>query len=79
MKQVFLFLSYKSIVEITEDDLDRPYALFFKVKFYTAAEKVRKNLYATQYTLSEEARIEQYETEINNIPKIDDLQHQKRK
>ncbi|MCC2348884.1 hypothetical protein [Bacillus pacificus] len=71
------FLSYKSIVEITEDDLDRPYALFFKVKFYTAAEKVRKNLYATQYTLSEEARIEQYETEINNIPKIDDLQHQK--
>jgi hypothetical protein len=71
------FLTYKDIVEITEDDLDRPYALFFKVKFYTVAENVRKNLHASQYTLSEEARIEQYETDISNIPKIDDLQHQK--
>ncbi len=71
------FLSYKDIVEITEDDIDRPFALFFKVKFYTAAEKVRKNIYASQYTLNEEARIEQYKTYISNIPKIDDLQFQK--
>lgn len=71
------FSSYKDIIEITEDDIDRPYALFFKVKFYTAAEKARKNIYASQYTLSEEAMIEQYKTYLSNIPKIDDLQFQK--
>lgn len=71
------FLSYKDIVEITEDDIARPYALYFKVKFYTAAEKARKNMYASQYTLNEEALVEQYKAYLSNIPKIDDLQFQK--
>ncbi|WP_341282073.1 hypothetical protein [Paenibacillus sp. FSL H8-0537] len=73
----FSFSSYKDIVEITEDDIDRPYALFFKVKFYRVAEKAREKLYASQYTLNEEAKIEQYKTYLSNIPKIDDLHFHK--
>ncbi|MBT2763385.1 hypothetical protein [Paenibacillus sp. ISL-20] len=68
------FSSYKDIVEITEDDIDRPYALFFKVKFYTATEMARKKLYTSQYTFNEEARIEQYKAYLSNIPRVDDLQ-----
>lgn len=71
------FSSYKDIVEITEDDIDRPYALFFKVKIYTAIEKAREKLHASLFTETEENKIERYKTDVKNIPKIDDLQFQK--
>lgn len=71
------FSPYKDIVEITEDHIDRPYALFFKMKIYTTIEKARKNLYSSHYKMSGEDVIEQYKIYISNIPKIDDLQSQK--
>lgn len=36
------FSSYRSIIEIVEDDLDRPYALFYKIKIYVIGEKPGK-------------------------------------
>ncbi|WP_017473221.1 hypothetical protein [Amphibacillus jilinensis] len=71
------FITYKDVIEITEDNLDRAYALFYKTKFYTAIEKARKIIYASQYNLSEEESVRQYEIEIDKIPKINDLQYQK--
>lgn len=38
----FLFSPYRDYVDIADDDLDRPYALFFKVKIYFIIEKARK-------------------------------------
>lgn len=73
----FAFSFYKEIVEITEDDIDRPHALFFKVKIYTVLEKVRKNVHELTYALSENEIIEHCVAEVSNIPKIDDWYLQK--
>lgn len=73
----FSFFSYRDVVEITEDDIDRPYALFYKIKLYTTIEKARKKLQESLYVSSDEERIEQYKTYVNKIPKIDDLHLQK--
>ncbi|RGK71676.1 hypothetical protein [Enterocloster bolteae] len=71
------FSSYRSIIEIIEDDLDRPYALFFKIKIYVIGEKARKNLYMTSYTKTDEERISEYQEYISKVPAIDTLNSQK--
>ncbi len=73
----FSFSSYRDVVEITEDDIDRTYALFYKIKFYTTIEKAHKILSESVYTADKEERIEQYKTYVSKIPRIDDLHTQK--
>lgn len=75
--EVSTFSYYKDIIEIVEGDIDKPYAVFFKVKFYTAYEKIHRKLSMSSYTQSEEVRIEQYNADVSNIPQIDDLNFQK--
>lgn len=68
------FSPYRDYMDIAEDDLDRPYALFFKVKIYVILEMARKQYHSSSYTKSNEEAISEYNEYINNIPKINDLQ-----
>lgn len=74
----FVFSSYRDYVEIVEDDIDRPYVLFFKVKIYVVIENARKNYCYSTYTKSNNESIEEYKNYISLIPKIDDLYSFKR-
>lgn len=67
------FLSYRDYVEIAEDDLDRPYALFFKVKIYVIIENARKQYMYSCCTKSRDEAIDEYKYYLQNIPKIDIL------
>lgn len=69
----FLFSSYRDYVDIAEDRLNRPYALFFKVKIYIIAEKARKQYHYSCYTKSSSEAIDEYKKYVEQIPKIDDL------
>lgn len=71
------FSFYKDILEIAEDHLDRPYALFFKVKLYTAIDNLHKNWYYSSYTKTEEERVSELNLAKAKIPNIDDLHNQK--
>lgn len=73
----FSFSSYRDYVNIAEDDLDRPYALFFKVKIYVIIENANKQYRYSCYTKSDDEAIEDYKNYIQRIPKIDDLQSYK--
>lgn len=73
----FSFSSYRDYVNIAEDDLDRPYALFFKVKIYVIIENANKQYRYSCYTKSDDKAIEDYKKYIQRIPKIDDLQSYK--
>ena len=73
----FSFSSYRDYVNIAEDDLDRPYALFFKVKIYVIIENARKQYRYSCYTKSDDEAINEYKNYIQQIPKIDDLQSYK--
>lgn len=66
------FLPYRDYLDIVNDDLDKPYALFFKVKIYIIIDKAQKQYYYSCYKSSSEA-IEEYTKYIEQIPKIDDL------
>lgn len=69
----FMFSSYRDYVDIAEDRLNRPYALFFKVKIYIIAEKARKQYHYSCYTKSSSEAIDEYKKYVEQIPKIDDL------
>lgn len=73
----FSFSSYRDYVNIAEDDLDRPYALFFKVKIYVIIENANKQYRYSCYTKSADEAIEDYKNYIQQISKIDDLQSYK--
>jgi hypothetical protein len=66
------FLAYMHYLDIVEDDLDRPYALFFKVKIYIILENAKKQYFG--YEKLDDTAIEKYKQYIQQIPKIDDLQ-----
>lgn len=67
------FLSYRDYVDIAEDDIDRPYALFYKVKMYVILENARKKYQYSCYTKSDDEALEDYKDYVQQIPKIDDL------
>lgn len=69
----FSFSSYRDYVDIAEDDIDRPYALFYKVKMYVIWENARKKYRYSCYTKSDDEALEDYKNCIQQIPKIDDL------
>lgn len=73
MDASFKFSPYKDILEIAEDNIDRPYALFFKVKMYTAIDALHKNWYYSSYTKSEEERVADLNFAKDKIPSIDKL------
>ena len=72
------FSLYRDILEIADDHLDRPYALFFKVKLYTAIDALHKNWHYSSYTKSEEERVDELNLAKEKIPSIDFLHNQKR-
>ena len=67
------FSSYRDYVKVAEDNLDRPYVLFFKVKIYVIMENAQKQYYLSCNTKSDDAAIDEYKNYIQHIPKIDDL------
>lgn len=69
----FSFSSYRDYVEIEDDDLDRPYALFFKVKLYVIGENARKKYRYSCYIKTADEAINEYKEYLKNVPKIDDL------
>lgn len=72
-----VFLPYQDHLEILEDDIDRPYVLFFKVKIYVIIENAKKQYQTDCYMKSNAEAIAEYERYIQQIPKIDDLQEYK--
>jgi len=71
------FSFYKDVLEIAEDHLDRPYALFFKVKLYTAIDDLHKNWHRSSYTKTDEERVAELNLAKAKIPNIDVLNEQK--
>lgn len=71
------FSLYKDVLEIAEDHLDRPYALFFKVKLYTAIDALHKNWHRSSYSKSDEDRVAELNLAKAKIPSIDKLHTQK--
>lgn len=71
------FSFYKVVLDIAEDHLNRPYALFFKVKMYTANDAIRKNWHRTIFTKSDEERVADLNLAKDKIPSIDELYTQK--
>lgn len=67
------FSSYRDYVKVAEDNLDRPYVLFFKVKIYVIIENAQKQYYLSCNTKSNDAAIDEYKNYIQHIPKIYDL------
>lgn len=67
------FSWYRSCVETAQDDIERPYGLFYKVKFYIALEKCRQKYYRLSFIKAEEEALEQYKIDIDKIPQIDVL------
>lgn len=67
------FSSYRHYVDIAEDDIDRPYALFYKVKMYVILENAREKYQYSCYTKSDDEALEDYKDYVQQIPKIDDL------
>lgn len=61
---------YKTCLEIFEDDIERDYMLFFKVKIYTAIEKANKKYHEDFYKLKEEEAIEAYKEYISAIADV---------
>ncbi len=68
-----IFYTYKNCLEILEDDIDRDYMLFFKVKLYTIIEKANKKYHEMIYTSTDKEAIDFYKEYTEKIPKIDDL------
>lgn len=67
------FSIYDEYLQIVEDDIDRPYALVFKIKIYIIGELARKNFRYTTYTKSEDDAIKEIQDYLSRLPKIDDL------
>ena len=71
------FYIYKNCIETFEDNINREYALFFKVKFYIILEKINKKYHLIAHKKTQEEAIEYYKENINKIPKFDDLYNDK--
>lgn len=67
------FSIYKEYLEILEDNIDRPYALFFKVKLYVIIEDAKKKYSYSYFITSEEQAAEECSNYLSLIPNIDDL------
>ena len=67
------FSIYDEYLQIVEDDIDRPYALFFKIKIYIIGEMARKNFRYAAYTQSEDDAIKEIQDYLSKLQKIDDL------
>ena len=67
------FYIYKNCLELFEDDIEREYMLFFKVKTYTVIEKANKKYHSMSFKYTDEEAIKEYKDYLSKIPKIDDL------
>lgn len=63
---------YKTCLEIFEDDIERDYMLFFKVKIYTAVGKANKKYHEDFYKLKEEEAVEAYGRYYSNPSTLND-------
>ena len=71
-----LFSSYKDIIEIFEDNIDRPYALFFRIKIYIIVAEANKLVYKNKYNKQFDAEKE-YADYLGKCPKFDELSQMK--
>jgi hypothetical protein len=67
------FLSYQHNIKLLEDDIDRPYGLFFKVKMFVINEMAEKTCQSLRYTKSQDEAIKAYQEYLSLVPSIDDL------
>ena len=67
------FRVYEECLKIFEDDIERDYMLFFKVKIYMAIDKANKKYHENCHKYDVEKAIELFDFFTSPIPKIDDL------
>ncbi len=67
------FSFYKEALEIAGDHLDRPHALFFKVKLYTAIDALHRNWHRSIHIKSDEERVSDLNLAKEKIPSVDEL------
>lgn len=67
------FCTFRDYIDIVEDDIDRPYALFYKVKIYLIVEFARKKFNHLTYLKEDDEAIDEVNKFIESLPKIDDL------
>lgn len=72
----FAFSVYREYIEIAEDHLDRPYAIFFKVKYFPILSAAQKKHHEQVYSNRDEA-LNEYEKTLKELPTVDTLHHQK--
>jgi len=70
------FCVYKNLVEAFEDDIVRPYALFFRIKTYIIAAEADKLLYLNKFNTQFNAEKE-YTEFLGKCPKFDELNQMK--
>lgn len=68
-----IFSSYEDFIEMLEDDIDRPYSLFFKIKLYVIIDKARKKYHSFSYTKSADEALDVCKNYLSQIPAINDL------
>lgn len=73
------FELYKDYIECFEDDIDRDYAIFFKIKLYLVVEEAKKQiLLKLKEGISSEELQKADQKYFAKIPKIDDMHHWKK-
>lgn len=71
------FHQYKVYLNLLEDDLDRPYAIYFKIKINYIIEKAHSNYHCSNFTKTTDEALNDVETFISNIPPFDDMNNAK--
>ena len=66
-------LPYKGYLDLWKDDIERPYALSFKIKCYSIREVAKRNYFHQYSLLGEEKANNAYEEQLNKLPPIEEL------
>lgn len=72
-----VFQPYSMILEVLEDDINRPYALFFKVKLYYIREIASRNYYIQEAAMGSETAEKNLGQYLSKLPSIDTLHEEK--
>ena len=72
-----IFSPYETYLSCLEDDIDRPYALFFKIKLYQFYEKARSMYHTQSFNLEKDIACQNCEKYLNKLPAIDSLHTEK--
>ena len=74
-----VFSPYEMYLSCLEDDIDRPYALFYKIKLYSIQQKARQLYFRKAASSGEEVGLQRCKQYLNRLPKIDLLNEAKKR